>query len=46
MAGVMARLSNAMGIYSVPDTLSWDLFLGVAPPVEYHPVYHPFNWRG
>jgi predicted dehydrogenase len=30
----------------VPDQLSWDLFLGVAPPVEYHPLYHPFNWRG
>jgi hypothetical protein len=30
----------------VPDTLSWDLFLGPAPVVEYHPVYHPFNWRG
>jgi predicted dehydrogenase len=45
-AGVQARLSNAMGLYSVPDTLSWDLFLGPAPLVEYHPVYHPFNWRG
>jgi predicted dehydrogenase len=30
----------------VPDRLNWDLFLGVAPQVEYHPVYHPFNWRG
>jgi len=46
MTGVMARLSNAMGIYSVPDELSWDLFLGPAPEREYHPVYHPFNWRG
>jgi predicted dehydrogenase len=46
MSGVMARLSNAMGLYSTPDTLSWDLFLGPAPQVEYHPVYHPFNWRG
>jgi hypothetical protein len=46
MPGVMARLANAMGLYSVPDTLSWDLFLGPAPHVEYHPVYHPFNWRG
>jgi hypothetical protein len=46
MNGVMARLANAMGLYSVPDTLSWDLFLGPAPYVEYHPVYHPFNWRG
>ncbi len=30
----------------VPSTLSWDLFLGAAPVVPYHPVYHPFNWRG
>ena len=29
-----------------PIALAWDLFLGVAPEVEYHPVYHPFNWRG
>jgi len=46
MPGVMARLANAMGIYAKPDDLEWDLFVGVAPPVEYHPVYHPFNWRG
>jgi predicted dehydrogenase len=46
MAGVRARLANAMGLYSVPDQLSWDLFLGPAPACEYHPVYHPFNWRG
>src|SRR5687767_1359779 len=46
MNGVMARLANAMGIYSVPTDLDWDLFLGPAPNVEYHPVYHPFNWRG
>jgi predicted dehydrogenase len=47
MAGVMQRLAGAMaGSYPVPDTLSWDLFLGPAPYVEYHPVYHPFNWRG
>ena len=44
---LMDRLANAMaGDFSVPDALSWDLFLGVAPDVEYHPVYHPFNWRG
>jgi hypothetical protein len=36
----------AGGNYPVPDSLSWDLFLGVAPFVDYHPVYHPFNWRG
>ncbi len=48
--GVMQRLGAAMagtnGPYPVPDKLSWDLFLGVAPDVEYHPIYHPFNWRG
>jgi predicted dehydrogenase len=31
--------------YRVPDTLDWDLYLGPAD-VPYHPVYHPFNWRG
>jgi len=46
MNGVMARLANAMGIYSKPEGLDWDLFLGCAPAREYHPVYHPFNWRG
>ena len=30
----------------VPKGLRWDLFLGAAPDVEYHPLYHPFNWRG
>ncbi len=30
----------------MPGTLSWDLFLGVGPSVAYHPIYHPFNWRG
>ena len=45
--GVVARTANAFaGSYPVPDTLSWDLFLGVGPQVEYHPIYHPFNWRG
>ena len=45
--GVNARLAAAMGgNYPVPETLAWDLFLGVAPNVPYHPIYHPFNWRG
>jgi predicted dehydrogenase len=44
---VNTRLAAALaGNYSVPDQLSWDLFLGVAPHVDYHPIYHPFNWRG
>ena len=45
--GVTARLANALaGDYPVPSALRWDLFLGVAPQVDYHPIYHPFNWRG
>ncbi len=47
MSGVMERLGTAMaGDYPVPEKLNWDLFLGPAPYVPYHPVYHPFNWRG
>jgi len=45
--GITARFGAALaGHYPVPDGLAWDLFLGPAPYVEYHPVYHPFNWRG
>src|SRR5262245_49208572 len=45
--GVNARLANALaGYYPIPGSLNWDLFLGAAPKVEYHPIYHPFNWRG
>src|SRR6185295_9999143 len=29
-----------------PDGLRWDLFLGPAPDIPYHPAYHPFSWRG
>jgi predicted dehydrogenase len=46
MNAVMQRLSSALGKYTPPDKLAWDLFLGPAPLVEYHPIYHPFNWRG
>ena len=31
---------------SPPPGLNWDLFLGPAKPVPYHPAYHPFSWRG
>lgn len=24
----------------------WDLFIGPAKYVDYHPLYHPFKWRG
>ena len=45
-AAMDRRLAESMGTYVVPEGLNWDLFLGVAPEVPYHPVYHPFNWRG
>ena len=44
---VNLRLAAALaGNYPVPDKLSWDLFLGVGSQIAYHPIYHPFNWRG
>ncbi|HWP99185.1 MAG TPA: Gfo/Idh/MocA family oxidoreductase [Vicinamibacterales bacterium] len=46
LSAIMARLARALGRYPVPGKLAWDLFLGPAPFVEYHPIYHPFNWRG
>ncbi|MEZ0258633.1 MAG: Gfo/Idh/MocA family protein, partial [Chthoniobacter sp.] len=31
---------------TVPASLNWDMWLGVAPQREYAPdVYHPFKWR-
>jgi predicted dehydrogenase len=47
-SAITRRLADLMASNGVakPTTLAWDLFLGVAPDVEYHPVYHPFNWRG
>ena len=47
-AGVTRRLADAFAKNgaAAPKTLRWDLFLGAAPDVEYHPLYHPFNWRG
>ena len=29
-----------------PETLAWDLWLGVAPKRPYGANYHPFAWRG
>ena len=28
------------------DKNDWDLFIGPAKYVDYHPLYHPFKWRG
>ncbi len=42
-----ATLAEALdGGQKPPMTLNWDLFLGPSPEVPYHPIYHPFNWRG
>ncbi len=30
----------------VPPHLHWDLWIGPAPFRPYHPIYHPFRWRG
>jgi predicted dehydrogenase len=46
MDGVMKRAAGSFGSYAPPDKLAWDLFVGPARWVDYHPVYHPFNWRG
>jgi predicted dehydrogenase len=44
---VTETLAAAMlGDFSMPSGLEWDLFIGPAPEVAYHPIYHPFNWRG
>lgn len=42
-----ATAAGLTGNFPVPAGMRWDLYLG--PTVEdlpYHPVYHPFNWRG
>ena len=41
-------LAAAMGSGGTPPAgLDWNLYLGaIAENVPYHPVYHPFNWRG
>jgi predicted dehydrogenase len=40
-------VAYAMGSYPVPNGLRWDLYRGGIPEeIKYHPIYHPFNWRG
>ncbi|HEY1925400.1 MAG TPA: Gfo/Idh/MocA family oxidoreductase [Candidatus Acidoferrum sp.] len=43
---VRQAASLAAEAMPMPEGLNWNLFLGVAPEVAYHPIYHPFNWRG
>ncbi|HEY0803301.1 MAG TPA: Gfo/Idh/MocA family oxidoreductase, partial [Steroidobacteraceae bacterium] len=41
-------LAAAMGSGGAPPAgLDWDMYVGpIAENVPYHPIYHPFNWRG
>lgn len=34
------------GKHKIPAELDWDLWLGPATPIDFHPAYLPFNWRG
>jgi hypothetical protein len=39
-------LERPTEVFTVPDTLKWDLFLGTAKERPYNPIYTPWNWRG
>jgi len=39
-------LERPSEIPSVPPYLDWNLWIGPAPHRPYHPLYHPFKWRG
>ncbi len=41
-------LAAAMGSGGAPPAgLDWEKYLGpIAENIPYHPIYHPFNWRG
>lgn len=39
-------LPTPTGRFDVPKELDWDLWLGPAKYIDYHPSYLPFNWRG
>jgi predicted dehydrogenase len=52
-AGSVRAVSNALAAAmananpTLPAGLRWDLYLGpVAEDIPYHPIYHPFTWRG
>ncbi len=39
-------LARPIGKVKKPRALDWELWLGPAPVRPYHPLYHPFNFRG
>ncbi len=48
MGTVDAAVRSAMAANDTtpPPGFNWDLYLGPAPEIPYHPAYHPFAWRG
>ena len=45
-ASIFAAASSRLIDASVPAGVNWDLWLGTAPEMPYHPGLHPFSWRG
>ena len=42
-----AQASGLYADFQVPEQLDWDAYLGpITKDVPYHPIYHPFHWRG
>jgi len=42
-----AAAAMSAGGTPMPEGMRWDLYLGGATEdIPWHPVYHPFNWRG
>ncbi len=41
-----SHAAGLSGDFKPADGVDWDLFLGPAEEVPYHPIYHPFGWRG
>lgn len=48
MGTVDNAVRNAMSLndHTPPEGFDWNLYLGPAPEIAYHPAYHPFAWRG
>ncbi len=39
-------IKTPIGTPKMIDGLAWDTWIGPAQMVDYHPLYHPFKWRG
>jgi hypothetical protein len=37
------RAAMALNEQTPPEGMNWDLYLGAAPEIPYHPVYHPYR---